>query len=292
MTLDEGIEKISHLLQGLIKAAHYRFDIVYGITAGIDSRLMLAASRELKDKVEGITVRQGRMNDDHQDLVIPEQLLGNLGLPYTIIYAQPYMTADFSKFFKDNVFFAHDIYGPDAEAILNHFSRSKFIITGSGAEVARNGFRSKIDPEQKRYSAENLSRLQHFGDNKFALDHLNQWLEGLGDLKNVHLLDLYAWEQSHGNWLASTQLEFDCAWHDILSPFNCRDVLITSFAVDEKYRSQPDEHRMFTMLIEKMWPELLQVPINPDKKQKYFSMRKKILVRKIKRFIKNILNIN
>lgn len=264
---DEVVDEAIKILQGLMAAATRRFDLVLGMTAGYDSRIVLAASRKVANKLSAITVRQGLMPDTHQDLVIATRLLDRLGMRHDIVKALPYMSAAFSKTFKENVFLAHDHYGPDAEAILDCYGRKKVVVTGSGAEVARAPFRKRIDANKGHYTARDLARLQWMGNDQFAVQSFQQWLDELDELHNVHLLDLFSWEQSHGNWLAGTQLEFDIAWRDIFTPFNCRELLVCLISVDECYRSPPD-HELFKMLIEKMWPELMNEPINPEDSNK------------------------
>ncbi len=61
-----------------------------------------------------------------------------------------------------------------------------------------------------------------------------------------------------------TQLEFDIAWREIITPYNCRDVLTTMLGVDERYRCAPD-YTLFKRLIDRLWPEVLSEPINPHK---------------------------
>ena len=271
--LDDGVNEAIKILQGLMAAASSRFDLVLGMTAGYDSRIVLAASRKIHNKLSTVTVRQGRMPDTHQDLVVPARLLGRLGMRHDIIRALPYMSAAFSKTFKENVFLAHDHYGPDAEAILDYNGRKKVVVTGSGAEVTREPFRNRIDANKDHYSAQDLATLQWMGDNQFAIQSFQQWLDEFDESHKVHLLDLFSWEQSHGNWLAGVQMEFDIAWRDIFTPFNCRELLVCLMSVDECYRSSPD-HRLFKMLIEKMWPELLNEPINPEHGDKRLGFRK------------------
>jgi hypothetical protein len=203
------------------------------------------------------------MPDTHQDPVVAARLLGRLGIHHDIVRAQPYMSATFSKTFKENVFLAHDHYGPDAEAILDCYGRKKMVVTGSGAEVARIPFQKRIDRSGQHYTARDLARLQWMGDNKYAVQNFQQWLDEFDEPCKVHLLDLFSWEQSHGNWLAGTQMEFDIAWRDIFTPFNCRALLVCLMSVDERYRRSPD-HKLFKILIEKMWPELMSEPINPQ----------------------------
>ena len=259
---EEGLEQAANLLKGLMDAAYQRFDLVHGVTAGYDSRTVLAASRKHRERIRMVTVRQGHMPDDHRDIVVPTRMLGKLNVPYTVIKALPGMSSEFSKAFKQNVFLAHDHYGPDAEAILAHFARKKVVVTGSGAEVAKFCFRDRADGNKSRYTGEDLSGIQWMGSNEYAVKHFSEWLEETGDPHNIHILDLLAWEQLDGSWLAATQLEFDIAWRDIFTPFNCRALLVCLLSIDERYRKAPD-YQVFRMLVEMMWPELLDEPFNP-----------------------------
>jgi len=271
--LDDGVDEAIKILQGLMAAATNRFDLVLGMTAGYDSRIVLASSKKVLNKLSAITVRQGRMPDTHQDLVIATRLLGEIGIRHDIVKALPYMSAAFSKTFKENVFLAHDHYGPDAEAILDCCGRKKVVVTGSGAEVAREPFGKRIDRNKRHYTARELAKLQWMGDNQYAVQSFQKWLDEFDESCGIHMLDLFSWEQSHGNWLAGTQMEFDIAWRDIFTPFNCRELLVCLMSVEERYRSSPD-HKLFKMLIEKMWPELMSEPINPQDDNKKRGFRK------------------
>ncbi len=260
---EAAIERLSVLFSGTIRAAAQRFELALGITAGIDSRLVLAAARDMRDKLSFVTVRQAKTLDDHADVTISGKLLNRLGLPQEVIRAAASMTPDFSQAFRRSVYLAHDHYGPDAEAILLRFSRTKAVLTGSGAEVGRCSFRKELPWSDRRtITPAHLARLQSMDREPFALRHFERWLNDAEPRHNVKLLDLFEWEQGHGNWLAMTQLEFDVAWREIITPYNCRDVLTTLLGVDERYRRAPD-YLLFRELIRKLWPEVLSVPINP-----------------------------
>ena len=282
ISLITAVDRLAHLLPGLTKAAAMRFDLALGITAGWDSRLVLAASHEIKDKLDYLTVRQGRMPDTANDIVISARLLARLGLAHTVIKALPYMSAKFSYRFKRSVYMAHDHYGGDAEAILTWSRHRKVAMTGSGAEIGRCSFRAEIpDSDRRRITAQDLARLQGMGDSPFVIEAFEDWLGGLGDRHGCKLLDLFEWEQGHGNWLAMTQLEFDSAWQDIFTPYNCRDVLVTLLSVEERYRKKPD-FLLYRMAIERLWPEVLEEPINPQPPAK----RKRFITRLVGRLRK------
>lgn len=271
---DAAVERLSVLLPGLIRAAAQRFDLALALTAGLDSRLVLAAAKEVRDRVSFVTVQQNGMPEDHPDLAVPARLLQGHGLPHEIIRTGTTMTADFSRVFKRGVYLAHEHYGPDAEAILRRFSRTKAALTGSGAEVGRCSFRKDLPfSDSRSITPAILARLQRMDREPFALRHFEHWLSDATPRHNVKLLDLFEWEQGHGNWLAMTQLEFDIAWHEIITPYNCREVLTTLLGVEERYRRAPG-YTIFSRLIERLWPEVLQLPFNPRPRQHLFHQLK------------------
>jgi len=280
---EAAIERLSVLLPGIIRAAAHRFELALGVTAGLDSRMVLAAARAVKDRLSCVTVRQGGMAPDHADLAIPGRLMNRLGLPHGVIHAQKHMTPEFNQAFKRSVYLAHDHYGPDAEAILRRFSRTKAVLTGSGAEVGRCSFRKKLPWSDRRtITPAHLARLQRMDREPFVLRHFERWLSDAAPRHNVKLLDLFDWEQGHGNWLAMTQLEFDIAWREIITPYNCREVLTIFLSVDERYRRAPD-YTLFRRLTGKLWPDVMQEPINPRPRQNLLQ-RLKGVVRSIPRY--------
>lgn len=88
MDLNEAVPQLSTLFKGLLEAAATRFDLALAVTAGIDSRLVLAASKDVRDKITYFTVRQYMAPDDHADIVVSGKLLNRLGLDHTIVKAQ------------------------------------------------------------------------------------------------------------------------------------------------------------------------------------------------------------
>jgi hypothetical protein len=266
-------DRLLALLSGQIRAAAARFDVALSLTAGIDSRLVLAAARAVAQRVSIVTLRQGKMPDNHADIEVPARLLKRLGLPHEVIHAPSTMTPEFSLQFKRNVYLAHDLYGHDAEAILRHFRRTKATITGSGAEVGRCPFRAKLPhADYVRFTPETLAWLEFGSTHPFLVHHFREWLADAGRQKHVKLLDLFEWEQDYGNWLAMTQLEFDIAWREIFTPYNCRELLATLLGVHERYRRAPD-YVLFRRAISKAWPELLSEPVNPHARVGRLALR-------------------
>ena len=270
LPLEEGLEKSSKILKALMKSASNRFDLAVGLTAGLDSRLVLAASKEISNKISYITVRQIDKPDNYPDIIIPSTLLSKLGLKHDVVKSSFIINDEFINIFKKNVSLPHYIYAPDAHAILAYYCQSKVAVTGSVSEIARWPFRSRLPRSHwKKVTAYDLSPLYYMGKSQFAIKNVENWLSGLGEIYNFDVLDLFEWEQGHGTWLAMCQLEFDIAWKDIFTPFNCRNLLINMLSVKEKYR-RPPKYELHKKLILKLWPELLSVAINPHYDTKTF----------------------
>jgi len=216
------------------------------------------------------------MTDDHPDITIPDQLCKEFDLKRTVIKAKPSMSANFSKLFKDNVYRATDIYGRDAEAIMNQLQRKMAAVTGSAAEIGQKYYRNAI--EENKYNgpveASELPAIGRFRDEPFAIKHFRAWLDNNYNRYDIKLMDLFYWEHAHGNWVAMTQMQFDIAWREIFTPYNCRDVLQAFLSVNEKDRIQPHV-KLYKDIISRAWPELLNQPINPHKTAK-LSIKTKI----------------
>jgi hypothetical protein len=249
-------------MSGLLRAALARFELALGMTAGIDSRLVLAAARPVRDRLRYVTLRQAKMPDDSADIVVPSRLLAKLGLKHEIVRAAVCTSPEFGWVFKRSVWLAHDHYSADAEAVRTWGGHGRVAVTGSGAEIGRCAFpRHRWRARRFGMSAEQLARLEYM-DHPYATRCFEEWLDGLNGHRHVPLLDLFEWEQGHGNWLAMTQLEFDTAWHDIVTPYNCRALLTTLLSVDERLRRAP-QYLLAHAAIRRAWPELLCEPINP-----------------------------
>ena len=266
-SVDEVLEAICSTLTGMLRSGARRFDLAQAMTAGMDSRLFLAASREVAERISYMTVRQLSMKESHADLQIPAVLLSELGLAHHIIRSSVVTDPEFIRLFKMNTPLAHDHYAPDAQAILNYFGLKKVCVVGAASEIVRDptiatdtSIRGKITP------AEISRNLYSIGDHPYAVREIEKWFAELGDTRNVDLDTILYWEQREGNWRAMNLVEFDIAWKDILVPNNCRRLLADMLSVRERDRKIPNDI-LYRKLIAELWPEVLSQPINPHKRE-------------------------
>lgn len=290
-TLEHAVEVVSSTLKGLVEAAACRFELAVSLTAGLDSRAVLAASRNVVADNPVMTVRQIDKPEDHADIDVAARLALELGFHHDVIHSSLIISDEFLRCFKQNTALPHYIYAPDAHAIGKYYQHKRVAVTGSISEIGRLSFRAQLGkPESEPIDAYDLSRLQKMGKQPYAVNAFDAWLAGTGNTYNIPILDLFEWEQGHGNWLAMCHMEFDIAWKDIFAPFNCRDLLTTLLSVDSRYRKKPD-NTLYRAMINSLWPEILDVPINPhdNHKRKLTAVLRSGIPYPIKKSIKRFL---
>jgi hypothetical protein len=260
---EEAADRSAGLLRGLVAAAARRFELVVPVTAGVDSRVVLGACRDLRDRVSYATLRQWHVVDDSPDVTVAAEMLAALGLAHTVIRADKKIDPQFAQVFHSSTWTAHPHYLPDAAAILAEFGRQKVVLTGSGGEVARSPFREHLPWfDRVRVTPRYLSVIAKCGRGDFSVRNFAQWLEDLEPDYGFNPLDLFEWEQECGSWLAMVEAEFDAVWHDIFTPFNCRALLATMLATSPSCR-KGSRCLLFDEIIRRLWPQLLDFPVNP-----------------------------
>jgi hypothetical protein len=83
----------------------------------------------------------------------------------------------------------------------------------------------------------------------------------VGKRFNVNVMTLLYWEQMMGNWGVTGNSESDIAIEEF-DPYDSHFLYETLLGVDVKYSKYGDSV-LFREMIKRMWPELLEWPINP-----------------------------
>ncbi|MEN8216511.1 MAG: hypothetical protein ABFS56_09065 [Pseudomonadota bacterium] len=261
--LDEKdiIDYAASILKGTFAALVNRYNLVQALTAGWDSRILLAASKEVKDNIRFYVFN---MWDDLKspDVWVPNKLSKPLDLRFEIIKPSQ-LRNDFLSLYNEEHIFPRFL--PKTANIQYHYdsntSPNLINVNGNGAEIARcfYGYTSK------KISLEMLLSFSEYPqENEFVKMELKEWLiDATEYLKkfDIPVFDLFYWEQRMGNWGALTPFEQDIAIEEI-SPFNNRSLIATLLKVHPSKRSSPD-YNLFRKLIQALWADTLMEPINP-----------------------------
>lgn len=263
--LYEGVKAGSDILVGTLQAASKRQKLAVAVTAGWDSRILLAASKSIRKEITYYVSVNGADYENDPDFYVPYNLFRKLGLPFNIQECNEVFPDELEKIYLKNIKAAR-LHLKKSKFIYKHLleSQNKTIINGNACEIFR--IIPYLRPiRYRKHTAVHLAKeFLASPDLPYVEYHLDSWLQNMSLLCTKNHLDLYGminWEQRIGNWGALYPAEQDIAV-DQLSPFNNRLLIRLMMSVDLKYRIFPN-YLLFKNMIKSLWPELLSEPINP-----------------------------
>ena len=283
--IDRCVEQSSEILRGLMKAANQRFRLALALSAGYDSRLLLAATKDLSKDVIYFSQTYPGMNENSMDVRIPRELTAKLGLNHKIIQCPSEIeNHELLEIYKKNIPTARRSRTLGIYCSYKSWGETDTVVMiGLGGELFRckYGDRNKYSGKKSRVSAKTLARFTWMKGNTFAIHQYEKWLsttEQIWKDYGINTLDLFHWEQRKANWGSMGITESDIA-HETFLPNNCRRHLAILLSTEEKYRMPPN-FELNRRLLKYLWPETLGVPINPYPFKVKTKMRARRLARR------------
>lgn len=266
------IENSKSILRGTFKALSKRYCLLQQLTAGVDSRVLLAASVDVKDDARYYTFFR-TAKDRSRDVEVAELLASRLNIDHRVINPST-MDESFLQRYTDC--HAYPRLSNKTRHIQHHwyqrYDANVVNINGNGGEVARHYYGLSKRP----VTVNMLVTLSGYSSkDTYVRPQVEDWLSDaqvFAKESNVPILDLFYWEQRMGNWGALYPYEQDMAIEE-LSPLNNRQLILMFLAISAEDRLPP-ANIFYRRLLDNLWPETLSAPINPNDKG-------------IKRYIKN-----
>ncbi len=258
--LKEAVAAGCEFLQGAVTAMVNRHPIMMAVTAGSDSRTLLAASRGSKNSIYYF-VNDEKLGENHTDIVIPKKMFNHLHIPFHVHSVPEDVDEKFKKIYHMNTFLATGRLLPSIYNVYYKEHSDKRYMQGIG-EVGRT-FYGKAP---KRLSGHLLAYLLGYPHCRYAIDQCEKIKEELFPVarnNGINVMALFYWEQRLGNWAATRVSESSIAINKV-DPFNSHILYELLLGVDERYKNYlTPSSILFQEMIRAMWPELLQWPINP-----------------------------
>jgi len=270
--LDESVQLAADMLQKLMFSINLRYDLAFPLTAGWDSRVLLAASKKIVDVLYIFTLQYRKLTKKSSDIKIPISMLNEMEIKHHLFDCKSGMDKEFYKLYKKNVDLAHDDWAKIAFGMFNKYPQDRICLKGNCSEIVRC-FYYKYGQQVDICSPNKLATLvAGWNEIPFIVEQLDVWLEDVKKVcinSNINVLDLFYWEHRMGSWQAQSQLEWDIV-QEVFSPFNYRPLLEIMLGTPVKYRKFPD-YLLQQRIINYLWPALLKWPINPLKKKGIFK---------------------
>jgi hypothetical protein len=270
ITLAHGIEQIAEHLRAATGAAQRLGPVHQQITAGLDSRTLLAASRDFCAQTTYFTCLwpslEPSMTVEHRDIDVARRLLARLGLEHQL-YSCPGSAVDpaFAQVFATSDCPPLVELEPAAWYLKEVIPGDALVINGNGGEIGRCRLHPVEHP--RAIAMSELCNMHWTGmqDHPFLVRHLTDWLTDASracEQSGYRVLDLFYWEQKGGRRVARSNMHLDMA-HDTYSPFFCRALLNLYLAVPEQDRRPAGGLALQHGIIRALWPEALAADINP-----------------------------
>lgn len=266
VTGTDTVDYAADILKGSVEAIFSRFSVVQPLTAGWDSRSLLAARRSLGRDLEQTGVYFSFLPTDSTgfppDATIPLRLCARLNLPFELI--RPAKAGEtFLQWCRD----AFRIDLQEAKAAQIRYLLRRFGSENSArlSGVAGGVFKPFYGHTRSKVTDEMLySFTPYYRKSRYVLQQINDWLKSANEFcsdNGVSVLDLFYLEQRLGHWGAEYAFEQDIAMEEFW-PHGNRNMLFSVMQVDPRLRARP-KCAFYRNLISQMWADALLEPCNP-----------------------------
>jgi hypothetical protein len=286
--LNKAVDRSSQYLSGVIKAASYRHPLMMAVTAGEDSRGLLAASKDIAGSIYFFINQHDRLREDSPDIRIPRELFKIIGFPFHVHRYPENVPDDFKEIFFQNAAYARKHLLPVIYNIYYREHSDKLNILGVG-EVGR----TKFYDEPRILTPYYLAYMLRYRRSPFAVKECKRWLDAARPIAAQHglnIMTMFWWEMLIGNWGAVGNTESDIAIEEF-DPYDSHYLYELFLSVDAKYRTLKN-NILFKELIRFMWPQLLELPVNPpdSKKARLYAQLNRLGIEQVLRRSKARLN--
>jgi len=293
--LKSGAELMARILKGTILAVSKRYELRQALTSGWDSRLLLAASKEVKNQTQFFVAKRKGLSDRSADIAIPKKLAKEYDFNLEVKdQKELVIDEDFKKIYYGNNIYARETF---IRFFYDDFINKRdniYLVTGTFSnEILRIAFPIK----NRATSTAVIAKHFNYSKYSYAINSIKDWEEEATKVylrNDYNLINMFYWEQYTGSWENLGASEGDIAREEI-HPFNCRKFITTYISLKDRhrYKDYPMGH---LMIIRILWKELLKIPTAAYKNKPNYWFKRlfrylgiELMVNNAYNFIKNTL---
>lgn len=237
------------------------------LTAGIDSRTVLAIFKKHIDAIPLYTFQHDGFNDTTPDIAIPKQIAEQYKLDYRCIRTLD-VPEDIAMNYRLELGSSYNSYiAKNAYTYSKTDIAKRTFLSGDIIPLVKSNFGKKA-PEFLATGWFLVTKTHNYSKrNKLEVD---RWVEDvkLNTKKSIiSKYDLFFWEHRIGKWVANNLMNYDLLTES-LNVFNCREIIEMWLSVPRNKRFEESIHKK---IIQILWPGLLEFPINPNKKYQFIN---------------------
>jgi hypothetical protein len=261
----QTVAEIGNLIARNISAVARAVPIQMSLTAGRDSRMLLACARPWARQAayftEAIPDRTGRL-----DVHVAQRLAKTFGLRHRVLPFLESSEADAAKWLYRTSMSVGERRGFEAMRTEMQLDPGRAYLPGLVAELSR-GFYWKLvhdlpDPDDRDCLSKALLNVMKAPIDRHTLARMTAWMSGLPASSTWGLLDFFYLEQRLGCWagvvsyVTADMVRFE-SW-----PLNSRRLTALMLSLPYEYKAAA---RLNDDVIRSRWPELAELPYNKGK---------------------------
>lgn len=258
--IKEAARTMAQILKGTMFCAAKRYVLHQALTAGYDSRLLLAAVKDHTDQIKFSVNKVQHTTNRVADIKIPRLVARKFNLDFEVVEIDnERVEADFREvYFRNNVF-SRELHLPVFyDAHRKGFDNTYWVTGSFGNEVLRIIFPLK----KRNITSLDIAKRFNYSKYSYAVHAIETWMNEAREVYNKYgynLVNMFYWEQFTGNWETLGGSEGSIIREEI-RPFNCRKLITTYISLKDKYRYK-DHPVGHLMTIKYLWKDLLKVPV-------------------------------
>jgi len=255
---DALVEQVAWTIEQTIAAAAAAGDLNQSLTAGGDTRVMLACSRAVLDRIHFFTVKQPDLVG-HLDAGVSSRLAARFGLDHEVLAWRRPTLDDVRRFTIRTGALVGEARGSRAGPTYAQLGATRPYVSGVH-ERSSLGWRPD-DDRSVRIDGPDLLRRYSTPLHPRLVEGASRWLADLPGLDAIDILTLFGAETRLGSWGGALTTAYPDAYTYTLYPFGHRSIL------DAELRMSQSQRRYGAFredLIRRRWPELLELGLNAE----------------------------
>lgn len=259
LSTDEAVTQIADLMIRIMAGYYRQGHIVQSLTGGKDTRVVLAASRDVIRDADVFTIRSSGVSGS--DITIAQQLASIGGFPLNIVDSTHAPTWLLSLYDENCARMSIGTRRSISDACLQLSGTNVIHIGGILGEIFRAHYWPSGDPTVVSH---------HTFTNEFVnkapcvIAGVDEWIRSLPEgIAPCTAYDLMLFEERQGGRWGGIGCMASSLFYSWASPFSSREVFDLTSRVDKAVRNAGE---LYSLLIGTMWPSLLSVPFPPSRR--------------------------
>lgn len=272
LPIQDAIDRTHRFFSNIMATTNRKYNIKCSMTAGWDSRMVLAMTKEHHKDIEYYTFMHPSFTAKHEDVKIPKRISQSLSLDHEFVSKGIRLDPNSLDVIKSS----YDLMKTEkVDIYLGGFPKYRddknVLLVGTISEICKNYY-----DNTEITDGVSLTKAAHFPVMSYTTTYFDKKIKELKALQDefgYDHRDIGHWEQDITNF-AAKRTQYLNAFVRTFSPFNCRIVLQTMLSTPRELRDK-QQHEFYRLYLDKFYPELLQFPVNPSLKQRLIRLGKK-----------------